>query len=311
MIPLRLVIDTNVIVSAALKPDGLQRTVLLLAITRPASLYVTEAILAEYKEVLARPELRIRKGLRQQLLQLIKSHSQLVRVASPLKIAADPGDDKFVECADAACVRKDRASANKFLLLSILNYHIKANRLRSIVTSFVEQHITRPDNLWGEIAKFSREEWMAKFHEYKLHRYLKAHERVWRIATDIVNQYEGNALKILTGASVEEIYKRLDKLRVGEQISHMVVGALCDTKWIDGAGADVKADRHLKRVIGRVFRGAPTIAADTAQLTRTMEPNNPWLLDKPLFDIGQQRCHPKKPTCNECYTQRHKQLRIA
>jgi uncharacterized protein len=30
MIPLRLVIDTNILVSAALKPDGLQRTILLL-----------------------------------------------------------------------------------------------------------------------------------------------------------------------------------------------------------------------------------------------------------------------------------------
>jgi predicted nucleic acid-binding protein len=36
MIPLRLVIDTNVVVSAALKPDGLQPTVLLLAMTKPA-----------------------------------------------------------------------------------------------------------------------------------------------------------------------------------------------------------------------------------------------------------------------------------
>jgi predicted nucleic acid-binding protein len=33
MIPLRLVVDTNTVVSAALKPEGLQRTVLLLAIT--------------------------------------------------------------------------------------------------------------------------------------------------------------------------------------------------------------------------------------------------------------------------------------
>jgi hypothetical protein len=39
MIPLRLVIDTNILVSAALKPDGLQRTVLVLAITKPARLY--------------------------------------------------------------------------------------------------------------------------------------------------------------------------------------------------------------------------------------------------------------------------------
>jgi uncharacterized protein len=54
MIPLRLVLDTNILVSAALKPDGLQRTVLLLAITPPARLYVSDAILAEYRAVLAR-----------------------------------------------------------------------------------------------------------------------------------------------------------------------------------------------------------------------------------------------------------------
>jgi predicted nucleic acid-binding protein len=42
MIPIRLVIDTNIVVSAALKPAGLQRTVLLPAITKPARLYVSD-----------------------------------------------------------------------------------------------------------------------------------------------------------------------------------------------------------------------------------------------------------------------------
>jgi putative PIN family toxin of toxin-antitoxin system len=102
MIALRLVIDTNIVVSAALKPDGLQRTVLLLAITKPARLYVTDAVLAEYREVLARPELRIRKGLRQQLLQLIRSHAHSVTPARRLQVTRDPDDDKFLECADAA-----------------------------------------------------------------------------------------------------------------------------------------------------------------------------------------------------------------
>ncbi len=102
MIPLRLVLDTNVLVSAALKPGGLQRTVFLLAITKPARLYVTEAVLAEYREVLARPEFKIRRGLRQQFLQLIRNHAQLVTPARALRIAEDPDDDKFLECADAA-----------------------------------------------------------------------------------------------------------------------------------------------------------------------------------------------------------------
>jgi putative PIN family toxin of toxin-antitoxin system len=102
MIPLRLVIDTNILVSAALKPHGLQRTVFLVAITKPARLYVTEAILAEYREVLARPEFKIRKGLRQQLLQLIKNRGYLVAPVRALHLARDPDDDKFLECADAA-----------------------------------------------------------------------------------------------------------------------------------------------------------------------------------------------------------------
>lgn len=102
MIPLRLVVDTNVIVSAALKPDGLQRTVLLLAITKPARLYVTGEIIAEYHDVLSRAELKIRKGLRQQLLQLIQNHAYPVKPSRPLQVTSDADDNKFLECADAA-----------------------------------------------------------------------------------------------------------------------------------------------------------------------------------------------------------------
>ena len=102
MIPLRLVLDTNILVSAALKPDGLQRTVLILAMTKPARLYVSNAILAEYREVLARAEFKIRKGLQRQLLQFIKNHAQLIKPARALQVAKDPDDNKFLECADAA-----------------------------------------------------------------------------------------------------------------------------------------------------------------------------------------------------------------
>src|ERR1700722_17392081 len=102
MLPLRLVIDTNVLVSAAIKPAGLQRTVFLIAISKPARLYVSHPILEEYSEVLARPELKIRKGLRLQLLQLIKNHSHLIVPSHRLEIATDPDDNIFIECADTA-----------------------------------------------------------------------------------------------------------------------------------------------------------------------------------------------------------------
>ena len=102
MLPLRLVIDTNVLVSAAIKPAGLQRTVFLIAISKPARLYVSHPILEEYGEVLARPELRIRKGLRLRLLQLIKNHSHTVVPTRQLEATTDPADNIFLECADAA-----------------------------------------------------------------------------------------------------------------------------------------------------------------------------------------------------------------
>ena len=102
MLPLRLVIDTNVVISAAIKPAGLQRTVFLLAITKPARLYISSPILEEYSEVLARPELKIRKGLRQQLLQLIKNHSYTVAPRKHLEVTDDPDDNIFVGCADIA-----------------------------------------------------------------------------------------------------------------------------------------------------------------------------------------------------------------
>lgn len=37
MTPLRLVLDTNIVISAALKPDGLPRTILLLLLLRNSS----------------------------------------------------------------------------------------------------------------------------------------------------------------------------------------------------------------------------------------------------------------------------------
>jgi putative PIN family toxin of toxin-antitoxin system len=102
MLNLRLVIDTNVVVSAALKPQGLERVALIIAITKPARLYVSDPILDEYSEVLARSLLHIRKGIRAQILQLIRNRSFLVSPQRNLDVTYDPGDNVFLECAEAA-----------------------------------------------------------------------------------------------------------------------------------------------------------------------------------------------------------------
>ena len=85
MVSLRLVVDTNILVSAALKPDRLTTTVLLLAITKPLRLYVST-------------------GLRQQLLNLIAKRARSVTSVTPARqidVTKDPDDNIFLECAAA------------------------------------------------------------------------------------------------------------------------------------------------------------------------------------------------------------------
>jgi len=102
MLNLRLVIDTNVVISAALKTQGLERVALIIAVTKPARLYVSDPILDEYSEVLARRILHIRKGIRAQILQMIRNRSFLVSPQRTLDVTSDPGDNVFLECAEAA-----------------------------------------------------------------------------------------------------------------------------------------------------------------------------------------------------------------
>ena len=102
MIALRLFIVTNILVAAALKPQGLQRTVLVIVMAKPAQLYFSSKILAEHKEVLSRPEIRLRISLRNQLLQLLQNQARVVKPSRRRKVTSDPDDNIFLECADAA-----------------------------------------------------------------------------------------------------------------------------------------------------------------------------------------------------------------
>jgi putative PIN family toxin of toxin-antitoxin system len=136
MIPLRLVLDTNIVISAALKPEGLQRTVLLLALTKPARLYVSAPIVEEYRAVLSRPEFRIRKGLRRRFLQLIEGNAHLVAPSRRLQITTDVADNMFLECADAARV--------DYLVTGNLRHFPRYWKRTKIITSREFLNLTAP-----------------------------------------------------------------------------------------------------------------------------------------------------------------------
>lgn len=104
MLAVRLVLDTNVVVSGALKPDGLERTILTFAVTAPAELYVSPAIPAEYRDVLSRPRLRIPVNERAALLKLLIDRSRAVNPSAAIDVCPDPSDNIFLECANEARV---------------------------------------------------------------------------------------------------------------------------------------------------------------------------------------------------------------
>jgi putative PIN family toxin of toxin-antitoxin system len=98
----RVVLDTNVIVSALLVPSGTQASVLLLALRGHIALYVSPAALAEYEEVLRRPRLKLQPAHIEAALASIREVAYLVEPTQTLSISIHESDNRFLECAEAA-----------------------------------------------------------------------------------------------------------------------------------------------------------------------------------------------------------------
>jgi putative PIN family toxin of toxin-antitoxin system len=96
----RVVLDTNVVVSAHLNPAGLERAVLNWALEH--GFFVSEPILKEYEGVVRRTKLKIDPGLATESLGLIRSRGTLVSPTRRVTESHDPDDNRFLECAEAA-----------------------------------------------------------------------------------------------------------------------------------------------------------------------------------------------------------------
>jgi putative PIN family toxin of toxin-antitoxin system len=102
MLPLNLVLDTSVVVSAILNLAGLERASLVSALTAPARLHVSRDILEEYERVLRRPQLKLSDSRPDELLRLLKSRAVFVTPSRRLQVTPDPDDNIFLECAEEA-----------------------------------------------------------------------------------------------------------------------------------------------------------------------------------------------------------------
>ena len=99
---LRVVIDTNIFVSAAITDRGKPASVLDSVATHKAALCVSQPILAEYEGVLLRPKLRLDPVRVRWLLDLARKEGVLVTPNLTLKISPDESDNRFLECAEAS-----------------------------------------------------------------------------------------------------------------------------------------------------------------------------------------------------------------
>jgi len=101
---LKVVIDTNVLVSALLKPDSVPELILSLILEGEIVLCLSEPIAAEYEEVLKREKFKkLNQRKVRELLSRLRSLAQWVAPKIHLQvISADPEDNKFLECADEA-----------------------------------------------------------------------------------------------------------------------------------------------------------------------------------------------------------------
>ncbi len=99
----RVVLDTNVLISALLSPQGPPAQVFLMTIIDPdTQLCVSGDIFAEYEEVICRPRLNRSNSEIVATLRAIREKGFWVRPTEKVRLCADPDDDIFLECARSA-----------------------------------------------------------------------------------------------------------------------------------------------------------------------------------------------------------------
>ena len=96
---MRVVYDTNVLVSAALKPGSTPAVLVALALAQRVHLCLSQPILAEYTTVLHRPKFGFEARSIDTLLEDLTRTALLVHPTMPLTVAPDEADNRFLECA--------------------------------------------------------------------------------------------------------------------------------------------------------------------------------------------------------------------
>ena len=96
---MKIVLDTNILVSALLSPQGVPAQVLMLTLAGELRLLFDERVLEEYREVLSRPRFAIPTAQVEEVLRQLEADGELVAATPVTAALPDPDDRAFVEVA--------------------------------------------------------------------------------------------------------------------------------------------------------------------------------------------------------------------
>jgi putative PIN family toxin of toxin-antitoxin system len=99
---MRVVLDTNVLLSACLKPDGLEARTVQLALEGALEPCATAAVWAEYRDVLLREKFAAFRERAESVLGAMDARVVRVSDGATVAVASDEDDNRFLECAVSA-----------------------------------------------------------------------------------------------------------------------------------------------------------------------------------------------------------------
>jgi putative PIN family toxin of toxin-antitoxin system len=123
---MKVVLDTNVIVSGVLTAQGVCAQILDMLIEGVFGIYVDDRILAEYDSVLRRPQLHLVPDDAAEVMEWIRSVAESIGAVPLPAELPDPGDIPFLEVA---------ASADAILVTGNTRHYPKRSRVGVTVLS--------------------------------------------------------------------------------------------------------------------------------------------------------------------------------
>jgi putative PIN family toxin of toxin-antitoxin system len=105
---MRVVLDTNVVVSARLVREGPSAAILELALLEKITMFVSPAVMAEYRRVLFEPRFRLFRLSSRTIHRTLAGISRVSRMVTPtetLRVSEDETDNRIYECASKGKAR--------------------------------------------------------------------------------------------------------------------------------------------------------------------------------------------------------------